>query len=78
MNLLIELLIVLTIGAGSQDTTQVKINCPQKTNRDYKKCIIKQDQINMMAEKVNIKLDSINAKLDRRMEQILKLLNDKD
>jgi len=76
MHLLIELLIVLTIGAGSQDTTQVKINCPYKANRDYKKCIIKQDNITRMAQNVNAKLDSINVKLDRRMDQILKLLND--
>lgn len=77
MNLLIKLLIVLAIGVGNQDTTQVKIQCPYKINRDSKKCIIKQDQMNKMAQKVTVKLDSMNIKLDKRLFDILELI-DKD
>ena len=74
MNLLGKFLIVLTLGVGSQDS--VKVDCPFKTNRDSKKCIIKQDQMHLLAQKVNAKLDSIHAKFDRRMDEIMKLLDE--
>lgn len=65
-------IIFVLIGAGSliQDTTSIKIYCPQKTQRDSRRCIIKQDQINNMAIQVNAKLDSIEFKWDKLLELI--------
>ena len=72
MLLLKILLLPLIIGVGSliQDTTSVKIYCPKKEQRNFKRCIIKQDQINNMAIQVNAKLDSIEFKWDLLLELI--------
>jgi len=67
-----SLIIFVLIGVGSliQDTMSVKIYCPQKEQRDFKRCIIKQDQLNNMAVQVNSKLDSIEYKWDKLIELI--------
>ena len=76
MNLLLRYLIVLTIGVDNQDTSQVNTNYPDTTCRESKKCIVKQAHINKLAEQISTKLDSINIKYDRRIEEILKILDE--
>jgi len=76
MNPLVKYLLVLTIGVGDQDTTQVKTNHSDTSCRYSKRCVVKQARINRMAEKVNLKLDSINFKIDKRLEEILRLLEE--
>lgn len=78
MLLLLKSLIVLTIGVGSQDTSLVNTNYADTTCRKSKKCIVKQAHINKLAEQVSAKLDSIHIKYDRRIEEILRLLDEED
>ena len=76
MLLLVKSLIVLTIGVGNQDTSLVNTNHTDTTCRESKKCIVKQAHINKLALKISTKLDSINIKYDRRIEEILKMLDE--
>ena len=76
MLLLLKYLIVLTIGVGNQDTILVNTNYTDTTCRESKKCIVKQAHINNLAEQISIKLDSINIKYDRRINEILKMLDE--
>ena len=76
MVLPLKFLIVLAICAIDQDTTTTKTNYPDTSSRESKKCVVKQDRINKIAQKVNIKLDSISIKYDKRIEEILKMLED--
>ena len=78
MFLLIRYLIVLTIGAGSQDTTLTNNYRPDTSSRESKKCVVKQAKINQMAENLTIKLDSMNLKVDRSLDEILRRLDEQD
>ena len=65
-----SIFVIISAGSLIQDTTSIKIHCPQKEQRDFKRCIIQQDQINNMAIQVNAKLDSIEFKWDLLLEFI--------
>jgi len=75
MNLLLQLLIVLTICVSSQDTTRVNIGLPDTSSRESKRCVVKQIRINQTVQDITIKLDSITVKFDKRIEDILKSLD---
>ena len=71
-------MIVLTICVTDQDSTQTTINQPDTSSRDSKKCVVKQSNINRKAEQVNSKLGDIHVKYDKSIDEILKLLDEKD
>ena len=71
-------MIVLTIGAGSQDTILTNHYHPDTSSREAKKCVVKQARINQRAENLTFKLDSMNLKVDRSLDEILRLLDEQD